>query len=131
MGALLRSFMNTNRRGLHMGSIDSDRHAKAQNDKASMLAGTKIGILHSGSADAYGQQISALLNGLSDAGYVDGENATIIYKWADNDAQTLAANAAALVQTPVDVIVAAGGTVAALAAKAATTTIPIVFTTCT
>jgi putative ABC transport system substrate-binding protein len=124
-----------------MSSIDPGRPAKGQHEKgeyekgeqgkARLLAVPKIGVLHSGAADAYGQQISAFLSGLSDAGYVDGDNVTIQYTWADNVAATLTANAAALVAVPVDVIVAAGGSIAALTAQAATNSIPIVFTTVT
>jgi putative tryptophan/tyrosine transport system substrate-binding protein len=112
---------------------EKDQHEKGQHEKARMLNAPKIGILHSGSADAYGQQISAFLNGLSDAGYVDGENVAIQYTWADNVASTLTNNANALVQVPVDVIVAAGGSIAALAAQTATNAIriPVVFTTVT
>ena len=93
----------------------------------------KVGILHSGSQDSHGPHIEALLGAISDAGYVDGDNVTIVPPlFADDDATKLAANAQTLaVTSPVDVIIAAGGSTSALAAKAKTSTIPIVFTTVT
>jgi len=86
-----------------------------------------IGFLHSGSPDTNADSIRAFGNGLRSAGFIVGENITIEYRWADNQNDRLPALAVELVGRKVAVIVATGGTLPALAAKAATTTIPIVF----
>ena len=91
--------------------------------------GPIIGFLNSGSAGSRGEQFAAFDRGLKEAGYVDGQNVTVEYRWADDDYTRLPSLAAELARRPVAVLVAGGGPVAALAAKAATKTIPIVFTT--
>jgi putative ABC transport system substrate-binding protein len=87
-----------------------------------------IGFLNSSSAKSYAQQrqLLAFLKGLSEAGYVDGRDMTIEYRWAEDRIDRLPAMVADLVRRQVAVI-ATTTTPAALAAKAATTTIPIVF----
>jgi putative tryptophan/tyrosine transport system substrate-binding protein len=87
-----------------------------------------IGFLNSQSPEAYTGWLRGFRQGLKDAGYVEGENLTIEYRWAHNELDRLPALASELVRRHVAVIVTSGGTLCALAAKAATTTIPIVFT---
>jgi putative ABC transport system substrate-binding protein len=88
-----------------------------------------IGFLNSASTKTQEAQYAAFHRGLKEAGYVDGQTVTIEYREADNHYDRLPALAADLVRRRVAVLVAAGGPVAALAAKSATPTIPVVFTT--
>ena len=89
-----------------------------------------VGVLSSASAALRsGEQFAALERGLREAGYTDGQNVTIEYRWANDDYARLPALAGELIHLRVGVIVAAGGQVSALAAHQATKEIPIVFTT--
>src|SRR5262245_11856975 len=87
-----------------------------------------IGFLSSNALTASRPHRDAWLRGLKEAGYVDGQNVTIEYRWADNRFERLPALAGELVRRPVKLVVSAGGPVTAMIAKGATTTIPIVFT---
>src|SRR5262245_43614272 len=84
-----------------------------------------IGFLHGASAEGYAPMVTALRQGLKEAGYVEGHNVAIEYRWAEGNYDRLPALAAELVRRRVAVIVT-GGTPPAFAAKAATSTIPIV-----
>jgi putative ABC transport system substrate-binding protein len=87
-----------------------------------------IGYLSPGSPGPLAPSLAALRQGLSDTGYVEGQNVVIEYRWAEGSYDRLPALAADLVGRSVDVIVTSGGNAPALAAKNATSTIPIVFT---
>ena len=90
-----------------------------------------IGILSSRSQATDALLLAVIRQGLNDTGFVEGRNVSIEYRWAEGNYNRLAAFAADLVGRKVAVIVTIGGDVAALAAKAATATLPVVFTVAT
>jgi putative tryptophan/tyrosine transport system substrate-binding protein len=94
--------------------------------RAQQAAMPVIGFLHGGSPVAWADPLRGFQRGLKDAGFVEGENVAIVYGWAEGQLDRLPAVATELVRRRVSVI-AAFSTAAAFAAKAATTTIPIVF----
>jgi putative ABC transport system substrate-binding protein len=87
-----------------------------------------VGFLNPTSPDTNTERLRAFRQGLKEAGFIEGENTVIEYRWAENQFDRLSSLATELVRRPVAVIVTSGGTAPALAAKAATATIPIVFT---
>jgi putative ABC transport system substrate-binding protein len=94
--------------------------------RAQQRAMPVVGFMNAADPESDKQQLAAFLKGLEEVGYVDGQNVVIEYRWAEAKVERLPAFAADLVQRQVSVI-AATTTPAALAAQAATTTIPIVF----
>ena len=86
-----------------------------------------VGILSTASPEAFSTRLRALREGLGVAGYVEGQNFNIEYRWDEAHSGRLPELAAQLVDHQVAILVAAGGTASALAAEAATATIPIVF----
>ncbi|HEY4406055.1 MAG TPA: ABC transporter substrate-binding protein [Xanthobacteraceae bacterium] len=99
--------------------------------RAQQAAMPVIGWLGTGWADTDSGQAAAFRNGLNEAGFVDGKNVTIIYRWEEGQYDRLPALAADLVRRPVTVIFASGGPRPTRAAKSATSIIPIVFTAAT
>jgi putative ABC transport system substrate-binding protein len=95
--------------------------------KAQQPAMPVIGFLHTRSRETFMHNVARFLKALSDAGYVEGRNIAVEYRFADGQYDRLPAMAAELVRLPVAVLVAGGGEPSALAAAAATSSIPIVF----
>jgi putative ABC transport system substrate-binding protein len=86
-----------------------------------------VGFFSSASPDQYSDRLRTFREGLKEEGYIEGQNVQIEYRWAEGENDRLPKLAADLVRRQVTVLVAAGGTPSALAAKAATVTIPTVF----
>src|SRR5215468_7723801 len=94
--------------------------------RAQQPAKPLIGFLNSASPSAYAPMVATFQDGLNQTGFVDGRNVAIEYHWAEGDYDLLPWFAATLVNHKVAVIISGGGP-AALAAKSATTSIPIIF----
>jgi putative ABC transport system substrate-binding protein len=95
--------------------------------RAQQAAMPVIGLLDQRSPDELGDRLRGFRQGLKEVGFVEGENVAIEYRWAKGQNDRLPELAAELVRRPVAVVAATGGHPAAFAAKAATTTVPIVF----
>jgi putative ABC transport system substrate-binding protein len=105
-----------------LGAQLSPRRARAQQNAMPV-----IGYLNAGSVDSHIQQLRFFRQGLNEAGFVEGRNVAIEFRWAEGQYERLQTMATELVQRRVSVIAATGSTASALAAKAASTEIPIIF----
>jgi len=95
--------------------------------RAQQAATPVVGFLHPGAPEVGARDVAAFRKGLNETGYIEGQNVTVEYHWLEGQYDRLAALMADLVRRPVDVIAIPGSGPATRAAKAATATIPIVF----
>ena len=95
--------------------------------QAQQAAMPVIGFLNPQTQDGYSERLRGFRQGLKDTGFIEGENVTVEYRWAENQLDRVPALAKDLVRRNVAVIAATGGLSSVLAAKVATETIPILF----
>ena len=114
-------------KGISGSAVSLPFSARAQQQPAMPV----IGFLGSATSQSYAIRLRAFRQGLKETGYVEGQNVEIDYRWAEGQNNRLPALAAQLVQRRVTVLVAGGGTPTAVAAKAATATIPVDFAVAT
>jgi putative tryptophan/tyrosine transport system substrate-binding protein len=109
------------------GSVAGGLLAVSLLSRAQKPAMPVVGFLNGESSVGYAHHAAAFRQGLQESGYVDGQNVVFEYRWAEGHTDRLPALAAELIQRHVTLIAVGGGSTARLAAKAATTTVPIVF----
>jgi putative ABC transport system substrate-binding protein len=115
------------RRRKFLATLGSAAVARPLAARAQQAAMPVIGFLNPTSPDTFADRLSGFRQGLKEAGFAEGESVAIVYRWAENQNDRLSELATELVRRPVTVIATTGGSNPALAAKAATTTTPIVF----
>src|SRR5437016_8472334 len=118
--------MNRTRRRYFITLLGAPAAAWSLAAGAQQAAGPVVGLLNSTSPEGYADRLRAFPQGLKDAGYIEGDNVTVVYRWGENQMDRLPKLAADLVSRRVAVIVAVSAA-SALAAQTATTTIPITF----
>jgi putative ABC transport system substrate-binding protein len=109
------------------GSVGLLLAVKVRRAQGQQQAMPVIGFLHSGSPAPFAPMVARFRQGLEQGGFVEGRNVIFEYRWAEDQFDRLQTLATGLVQRKVSIIVAGGGDVTALAAKAATRTVPVVF----
>lgn len=129
ISSLLGSMMRRRKFVTGLGGVLAGPMLGLRTGRAQQKAVPVIGFLHSGSREPNADRLAGFIKGLRDAGLTEGENVRIEYRWAGGQFSRLPELAAELVHQNVNIITTLADTSAALVAKAATSTIPIVFAT--